>query len=262
MNIVHTTLHTIVESSLTQAPAAGVGTLALSLLIAICCVSIRPVWHIARNLITIIHEGGHALIALCSGRRLGSVRLHADTSGETVSFGKSHGIAYVVTAMAGYPAPAVLGIAASLLAARGYVSATLWILVALMFALLIRVRNMYGIIVIMVTASLVVGISWWADIRVQTIAAHSLAWFLILGSIRPLLELQSQRARGQSHGSDADSLDAATRIPGLVWIILWMLWSLFALWIAAAWMTRSVGGITPFAHSVLTLSRLGVLLQH
>ena len=43
-------------------------------LIALVVVAFRPLWRIARNAITIAHEGGHALVALLTGRRLRGIR--------------------------------------------------------------------------------------------------------------------------------------------------------------------------------------------
>jgi len=40
----------------------------ITAVIALAVVAFRPVWRIARNAITIAHEGGHALIALLTGR--------------------------------------------------------------------------------------------------------------------------------------------------------------------------------------------------
>src|SRR5699024_12319039 len=66
-------------------------------------------------LATITHEGGHALVALLTGRRLTGIRLNRDTSGVTLSRGRPRGAGIVVTLLAGYPAPALTGLAAALL---------------------------------------------------------------------------------------------------------------------------------------------------
>ena len=42
-------------------------------------------WRVARGVVTIAHEGGHALVAVLAGRGLVGIRLHADTSGVTTS---------------------------------------------------------------------------------------------------------------------------------------------------------------------------------
>ena len=43
--------------------------------IAMVVVVVRPLWRVARNAVTIAHEGGHALAALLTGRKLRGIRL-------------------------------------------------------------------------------------------------------------------------------------------------------------------------------------------
>ncbi|MGO4752945.1 M50 family metallopeptidase, partial [Streptomyces sp. 2MCAF27] len=81
---------------------AATGLVALSVVVS------QIAWRIARNAITIAHEGGHGLVALVSGRRLEGIRLHSDTSGLTVSRGKPTGLGMILTAAAGYTAPSLL----------------------------------------------------------------------------------------------------------------------------------------------------------
>ena len=49
-------------------------------LAAFLAVAIHAIWRVTRNVITIAHEGGHALLAVLSGRRLSGIKLHSDTS--------------------------------------------------------------------------------------------------------------------------------------------------------------------------------------
>ncbi|MFK5633675.1 M50 family metallopeptidase, partial [Ornithinimicrobium sp. LYQ103] len=44
-------------------------------------------YRVVRHGVTIVHEAGHATVALLTGRQLRGIRLHADTSGVTVSGG-------------------------------------------------------------------------------------------------------------------------------------------------------------------------------
>ena len=67
------------------APEPPLVIVVLTLAAALVAVVARPGWVLARNAITIAHEGGHALVAVLAGRRLKGVRLHSDTSGLTVS---------------------------------------------------------------------------------------------------------------------------------------------------------------------------------
>src|SRR5690606_22555175 len=80
--------------------ATGVG--------ALLAVVVDGVWRRARNVVTIVHEGGHAVAALLTGRRLTGIRLHSDTSGLTLSVGKPRGPGMVVTAAAGYISPSLV----------------------------------------------------------------------------------------------------------------------------------------------------------
>ncbi|MBO0817071.1 MAG: M50 family metallopeptidase, partial [Actinobacteria bacterium] len=43
-------------------------------LLAVAAVGSRRIWPVSRTVVTIAHEGGHALVALLTGRRLDSVR--------------------------------------------------------------------------------------------------------------------------------------------------------------------------------------------
>src|SRR5687768_1770760 len=89
-------------------PAPEPWVVLLTGLVAVAVVGYGPVWRLARGVVTIAHEGGHALAALLTGRRLRGIRLHSDTSGLTLSSGKPTGFGMVVTGAAGYVAASLL----------------------------------------------------------------------------------------------------------------------------------------------------------
>ena len=103
-------LRTIGEASISRVPALGVRNAIYCAAVALVMVLWTPIWRITRNFITIVHEGGHALVAVLTGRRLEGVRLHADTSGVTVSTGRDRGIGLIMTCFAGYASPALFGL--------------------------------------------------------------------------------------------------------------------------------------------------------
>src|SRR6202046_5397449 len=109
-------------------PAWVVGVTALA---ALLLVLNTPSWRLAGQVITIAHEGGHALVSVLSGRRLEGIRLHADRSGVTYSRGKRRGPGLVLTAAAGYLAPSVLGAGAAALLAARHQTALLWLALVL-----------------------------------------------------------------------------------------------------------------------------------
>lgn len=186
--------------------------------VALLAVAYDPAWRVCRTIVTIAHEGGHAIAAVCSGRRLRGIRLHSDTSGLTLSRGKPRGAGMVVTAAAGYVAPPILGLGAAWLLAAGHVTALLWLVVALLAAMLVMIRNAYGVMAVLATGAGAFAVSWLATTIVQAAVAYFITWLLLLAGARPVSELQRKRRRGRAPNSDADQLARLTRLPGLLWV--------------------------------------------
>lgn len=186
-------------------------------------------YRVVRHLGTLIHEAGHALVAVLMGRRLSGIRLHSDTSGVTASRGRRTGPGMVATLLAGYPAPALLGLAGAWLVSLGYAVGWLWLLVLLCAVMLVLIRNLYGIWVVLATGVVVAVVSWTAPAQVVTGMAHLLVWSLLLVAPRAVVDLQRARRRAVSGrasargGTDADQLAALTRVPAVVWVaVFWL----------------------------------------
>jgi hypothetical protein len=207
--------------------AAGAGLLVVVL---------PATWRVTRNVITIVHEAGHALVAVLAGRRLRGIRLHSDTSGLTLSRGRPDGPGMVCTALAGYPAPSVLGLAFAALLAGGQTRALLVISALLLVGVLIMVRNWYGVLTLLLTGAALAAIAFLAPADVQTVAAHVITWFLLFGGLRPIGELQRLRHRGYAPHSDADQLGYLTGTPGFFWVASFALISIGALVLSGGWL--------------------------
>jgi hypothetical protein len=177
-----------------------------------------PAWRLSRNMVTIAHEGGHALAALLTGRKLTGIRLHSDTSGVTVSRGRPSGPGMVLTALSGYPFPPLLGLAAAGLLGLGRLTAFLWISLLLLAGMLLMIRNVFGVISVVVTGGMIFAVSWFATEEVQAAFAYFAVWFLLIAGVRPVFELQRLRRRGRAPQSDADQLARLTGVPGLMWV--------------------------------------------
>jgi hypothetical protein len=204
--------------------------------VALLAVGWRVVWQLSRNVVTIAHEGGHALVALVMRRRLHGIRLHSDTSGLTVSSGKPYGPGMVFTAAAGYIAPSLLGLGGAWLLSSGHTTALLWAVVALLLGVLIEVRNAFGVLTVLTTGGLCFAVSWFGGAELQGAFAYLSVFFLLLGGVRPVVELQTKRARGQARDSDADQLARLTRLPGILWIGLFLVVSIGSLALGARWL--------------------------
>ncbi|MEU5365974.1 M50 family metallopeptidase [Streptomyces sp. NPDC005925] len=195
----------------------------------------RP-WRMARNAVTIAHEGGHGLVALLTGRTLTGIRLHSDTSGLTVSRGKPHGLGMILTAASGYTAPPLLGLGGAALLASGRITLLLWLATALLVAVLVMIRNAYGALTVLLTGALFVLVSWLAGPQVQAAFAYAVVWFLLLGGVRPAFELQAKRSRGGAGDSDADQLSRLTNVPAALWLFLFHAVSLCSLIGGGRWL--------------------------
>jgi hypothetical protein len=187
-----------------------------------------PLWSAARNAITVVHEGGHALMAVLWGRRIAGIKLNADTSGVTISSGKPWGLGVIFTAAAGYTAPAALGLFLAYLSSEGRSFLALVILGVSMVLIFLSIRNLWGIVV---TVPLTVGLYYVLQLNdsVQTFALVAVAAFLTVASTRPIIELQRARHKGEADESDADQLQKLTLvIPGLLWVGFFLAFSVAA----------------------------------
>ncbi|RJO73592.1 M50 family peptidase [Nocardia panacis] len=212
---------------------------------ALILVGYTPLWRFARNVVTIAHEGGHALVALLTGRRLNSITLHSDTSGLTVSSGKPYGLGMILTAFAGYPAPALVGLAFAALLGAHRITLMLWVIIALLLALLIKVRNIYGLFTVFLVGAAVFAVSWFGTDVLQAGFAYLGAWFLLFAGLRPVIELQRSRSRrhGGTRDSDADQLARLTRLPGLLWVLVFAAVALGALVVGTGLLIADAGGV-------------------
>jgi len=219
-----------VSGSQSLPPAWVIG---LTGLLAIGVVLDSRSWRLAGKVITIAHEGGHALVSVLSGRRLDGIRLHSDSSGVTYSRGRRTGPGLVLTAAAGYVMPSLLGAGAAWLLAERHLTAMLWLALVLLAATFLAVRNLFGAVAVLVTAAGVFAVSYYATAIVQAGFAYLAVWFLLFGGLRPVLELARGQRRRWARGSDADQLARLTGTPAGLWVTLFILVALAALVVGA-----------------------------
>ncbi|MFD7262626.1 M50 family metallopeptidase [Streptomyces sp. NPDC059874] len=205
-------------------------------LVALAVVGYGPVWRVSRNAVTIAHEGGHGLLALLTRRRLDGIRLHSDTSGVTLSWGKPTGVGMILTAAAGYTAPSLLGLGGALLLSAHRITLLLWVATALLAAMLVKIRNAYGALTVVLAGGTFVLVSWLASAEVQSVFAYAVVWFLLLGGVRPVFELGSKRRRGGAPDSDADQLGRLTHLHPVVWLLFFHVVALCSLIGGGRWL--------------------------
>lgn len=227
---------TVWERALATTPPPGRAVVLAAAAVAAVLVLAPRCWPVTRHLVTVAHEGAHGVVALLVGRRLGGIRLHSDTSGVTVSAGRRTGPGMVLTAAAGYVGPALAGLAGAAVLSAGHAVGFLWGLLLLLAALLLQIRNLFGLLVVVVCGAALLSASWWLPVVAQSALAYVVAWFLLLAAPRPVLELAAARRRGRERGSDADQLARLTRLPAGLWVLLFLAATLGALLVGARWL--------------------------
>ncbi len=211
----------------TISPQPPVWVVIATAAVAAAVVVYRPVWRVLRTCVTIAHEIGHAVVALCTGRTLSGIRLHSDTSGVTVSRGKPRGFGMVLTTLAGYPAPSAVGLGFAILLGTGRQTLMLWILIAALVILILVIRNLFGFLAVICAGGAAFAVSWYGDAVWQGVFGYAVTWFLLFGGLRAVIELWQVSVRGD--GSDADQLAWLTRIPARLWVVVFGLLTVAAL---------------------------------
>jgi hypothetical protein len=213
---------TVWDDVTTQVVASTTAALVPLAAVAVCLL-VPALWHVVRHVVTIAHEAGHASVAMLLGRKLRGIRLHSDTSGLTTHAGSSKRLPLALTAFAGYPAPAVLGLGAAALLGGGYAFALLWVTVIVLLLVLVQIRNVYGFVVMVLAIGGFGWLAWAAPDPWRVGVAYAVAWLLLLGAVRAVVELHGSRRTAAGRTSDADALARATRVPGVVWVgVFWL----------------------------------------
>jgi Peptidase M50B-like len=205
-------------------------------LAALAAVASSRLWPVTRTVVTLAHEGGHALVALLAGRKVDGVRVMRSTAGVTVSEGHAAGPGIVLTAAAGYLAPPLLGLGAAALLATGHLTGMLLLSLVLLAGLAVAMRNAFGIAAVVVTGAAIAAVLWRGSALGENVLGYLLTWFLLFGGVRPVLELQRTRRRRRGRGTDADQLALLTGIPAGLWVALFGLAALAALAVSALWL--------------------------
>lgn len=192
----------------------------MTALLALLGVVHRSSWIVLNGFVTMLHEGGHALVAILTRRKITRITLDVGNSGAVYTVGRPKGFGKVVTSLAGYPAPGLVALGAATLIARGKASLTLCLTASLVLLMLIKIRTLYGAFIITFFVGTLMAVAITAEPRVQSGFAHLLAWVLALGAIRPVVHLIGRRLRRSTTNDDAVNLAKATGLPVAFWALV------------------------------------------
>ncbi|MFT4124220.1 MAG: M50 family metallopeptidase [Microbacteriaceae bacterium] len=203
-------------------------TVLAAVFVAAAALSIpRATWRWFGLFTTLVHELGHALAALLSGRVVRGVRVRPDHSGETVSAGVR---GHVLSGIAGYPAPAIVGLAELWAVTRGWQAIAIAAAGVVLVLTLVVIRNALGVLVVLAGVAASAALLLLADSTVQAYALLVVGTALLVGAVRGYASLLAvHRSRRDLASSDAHLLARRTRVPAALWLLL------FAVAIGGCW---------------------------
>lgn len=180
-----------------------------------------PLFRRIEILATLAHETGHGLGGLLAGRRFNSFTLHPDASGVTYTTGAGRlGLAFCF--WSGYAAPGTVAALLVAVVAAGVPNWAFLIAAIIMAVCLIRARSALTLILVLGTAGVSVLI-WWVQIPLlQTTIPVLLAGFFLLAGFRQIGDAWRQR-NDDGGEADGDALEGITKIPEVVWLLLFHL---------------------------------------
>ena len=190
---------------------------------------------------TFVHESGHALVAVLTGGSVQSLTIATDGSGEVYSASSST-IGEVLTSSAGYLGTMAFGVLMLYLIRRSVspnkILVALGIFVGVMtvvFTIISPVFNFLSLntsfasiaftaVAGAVLAAALAGLGMFASLRVANFAVAFLAVQCLLNAALDLLNVFFINAPfvGANVQTDAGNMAAATGIPGIVWVVIWM----------------------------------------
>ena len=224
-------------SLFTRADPLDVSTPVLLVILAIAAILSIPrvTWQVFGLFTTLVHELGHALAAILTGRVVHGIRIRRNHSGDALSSGRG-GVGPVISGVMGYPAPAIVGALQLWSVFNGYTSMALFLGGIILLLTLLVIRNLFGVLVVLASVAVTAGLWFFATPEVQGYALLVIGVALLVGSVRGLatvIGVHTSR-REQLSTSDAYLLYRRTHVPSPVWLTLFAILIgasvVFAIW--------------------------------
>lgn len=193
-------------------------TIAVFAIAILALVLYSPTWRTIRHGATIIHEMGHVAMAWLWGRKVQGISLHSDTSGLAITAGKERGLGVLMTFLAGYPMPALVGLALIWASVSGYSGAALTLVMALLLLAFWLVRNFFGFGLLTIALIGAGAVFWTAHPPVVTGFTLAVGIFLLLAGTRTCFDLRATHKHGEGGESDAEMASQHSLLPASAWV--------------------------------------------
>lgn len=208
-------------------------TIILVTLAALAIAAYPPIWRIARQAATIIHELGHAIVGFLFGRKIQGIALHGDTSGLTTSSGKPYGLGMVASVLAGYPAPSLFGLATIWASTHHWPGAALTVFALLLLAALWLSSNAFGFLSTLVAAAAACALWWYGSAPVVTNTMLGVGIFMVVAGFRCCIDLYLAYRKGDGQTDAGQASHLTGLIPAIGWIGLFFAVAAWAIFEAA-----------------------------
>lgn len=196
-------------------------------LLIVCALLIRlPVIGIyLRTLNTLIHEIGHALVAVMVSGQVIRIDIFNDTSGTTLTKAKSK-IAHFMVAIAGYPFSSIVAFLMFFLIYHKFDDLILYILLGVAItSLLLFVRNQHGIIWLISFVILTTGIIIINQEKLNSFVALLYSTIIMADALLSTFQLFIINLKKPKQSGDSSNLQKLTKIPSLIWSVFFVLQS-------------------------------------
>jgi len=197
-------------------------TLLIVIVAAAAALSIpQPIWKWFGLFTTLVHELGHAIGAILTGRFVHGMKIRMNHSGEAVSSGRGK-LGSAISGSLGYPAPAIVGAVQLWCVTQGYTAIALFVGGVILILTLLVIRNLFGFLVVAISAAASAALWLWATPTQQSYVLLVLAIALLVGSVRGLATVIGVHTKGRDQLSTSDAYlqFKSTGIPSVVWLLL------------------------------------------
>jgi hypothetical protein len=179
-------------------------------------------WHVARPISTMAHEGAHAVVGSAMGLKITSMEFKFNGEGATQPAGSDAIVVQLPAAFVGYLGPGLFGVGAAELIRAGHIVAVLWIGLLGLIPILYLARKSVGVILVIAAFLALLFLLSGGSEQAQVLTAYAVTWFLLASGVR-IVNIR------RADAGDAHLLKDLTGLPRGFWWPIWLAGTVAAL---------------------------------
>lgn len=197
------------------------------LVLAIVVTRIPVIGKFFSGLDTLIHEVGHALMALIVQGEVLSIELFSDTSGVAVTR-TNNKLKQFLVSIAGYPFSSAMSVLFFYMIKQGYEQALLVLFASLaVITLILWIRNWYGFFWLVIFITILTITFFYAEPLIRFAICVFFAAMMMFDSVVKSFIVLYLSIRYSKQSGDAYNLKQVTYLPAFFWGLLFVAFSLF-----------------------------------